>query len=583
MFSGRAKQIYTALLFVASTSILFLLIFLLSFDRASFVNFLLTQLQRNYLRDILNEKIISPQKFLLIRYLCCALIAITLVLTAILYYFREKVIRSFFLMLSSLNQGLQSLLTVFKNSTKKQNTFFVLLLLAVFIRGLYYLISVDLGYDETWCYNYYTSKPFYLTIFSYSGYPLYESITHLFKWLPFPEKINIRLPSLIAGMGCSILLYAWIKKITSNGFTALAALLFFVSSPFINRFIFCAKGEMIELFFAILSSLSIFYYFRTDEKTYLKWFAFGSIAGLYSMPTHVYLWLIQITIAFIYIFSNKKQALKPFLFANALVLALSFLFYMPMALGSGVSFATELAWGNMQRDYSVNSFIFLNNNSNSFFTGSRYGLGILLILVLTAALITRKFKKEIILLWAFVVLLYALPLLIYIFQYINIPIRSLAFMVLIIPLSIILLSDILYRYYKPYPLLLSIASIAVLIAAILQLRSFEVDGNKSNKKAIMISKLLMKNNVTHCYDNAPYSGFWFNYPALEYHYAQAHRNLDLQVAAKNSLRHQIFSLEENYDCIIDSIGADHTGYADRYINIYSSPEEGYEIFLRKDK
>ena len=96
-----------------------------------------------------------------------------------------------------------------------------------------------------------------------------------------------------------------------------------------------------------------------------------------------------------------------------------------------------------------------------------------------------------------------------------------------------------------------------------------------------ISKLLIENHVTNCYDNAPSTHFFYYYPALEYYFGKKQMNIDLYTAAQKSLRYKPFSSADNYDCIVDSISTNN--YLNRYETIYTNPDERFKILVRKEK
>src|SRR5947209_1460769 len=83
------------------------------------------------------------------------------------------------------------------------STLFIVFVCALFIIvvvSVYRMVTAYPTYDEMWSYNYYTDHPFYYSFFTYNNYPLFELSTHLFKGLPLPMKVNLRLSPLMAGI-----------------------------------------------------------------------------------------------------------------------------------------------------------------------------------------------------------------------------------------------------------------------------------------------------------------------------------------------------------------------------------------------
>jgi hypothetical protein len=473
---------------------------------------------------------------------------------------------------------------VFKNSSKKENTIFCVLLAIIFLRALYYIIITDLQYDEMWCYNYYTSRPFYLTIFSYANYPLYELVTHVSNWLPFSAKINLRLPVLFAGIFSCVIIYACTKKITNNFLTALACMLLFAAMPFATQYMLYGKGTCVEIFFAITSFFCVVFFLKEGQyKKYLALFVMANVCGLYAMPTHIYFWLMQLIFSVIYILVYRKSLLKIFLFGNVLILLIAFFCYLPVIAGSGVSFVTTAAWdhNDLPDQYSTSGS--LPKLINLYFTGNNYGLMIALLIAVVALLISKKYKKEYFFLLAFALAFLILPVVIFLIQHIHIPERAVGFIGLIIPICsffiFFLLKNLMNYYLRAGILIFLFVSMCV----VSYFDSFRFWSARLDKNAIVISNLLMQHHVATCYDNAPSTKFFYNYPALEFYYAQNKMNIDISMAAQNSQRYKLFSLTDNYDCIIDSVSENDQEYLKNYEVIYKDADAGFQVLVKKEK
>jgi len=583
MISPRTNRIYISLVIIIGIAALIPLIVIVSFNRESFINFILHHLQRQYLSNILEQKIITVRKFIWLQYISYVMIFCDVVFAFLLYYYRAKVIGFLHFVYQSFYSAFSSLKLVFKISRKKENIIFCIFLVIIFLRGLYYITITDLQYDEIWCYNYYTSRPFYLNFFSFSTYPLYELITHLFKWLPFPTKINLRLPSLLSGLFSCVIIYTCIKKITDNFLTALACMLLFVSIPLTTCYMLYGKGVSVELFFAVTSFFSCIFFLKEEKyKKYLLLFVTANVAGMYAMPTHVYFWALQFIFGVIYIFYYRKNLLKSFLLGNIFILLFSFFCYLPVFLGSGISFITDIFWGFPHAYDPWANIISFIKYINWDFTGTDYGLMIALIVAAVVLILTKKLKKEYFFLFAFGLFLLLLPAPIKFVQHIYIPDRSIAFVALIIPLCcfivFFLLRDLINFYLRSGLVMFLFVGACILS----HLHPFRFWSAKFDENAITISDLLIEHHVTDCYDNAPSSHFFYYYPALEYYYGKKELNIDLHIADKKSLRYKPFSAVDNYECIVDSISADNN-YLGRYETIYSNPEERFKILVRKGK
>ena len=170
------------------------------------------------------------------------------------------------------------------------------------------------------------------------------------------------------------------------------------------------------------------------------------------MPTHVYFWMLQFIFGVIYIFWHRKFLLKSFLFANGLILLFSFFCYAPVLLGSGISFVTNIFWGYPHLSDPWPNIISFIGFINWDFTGTYCGLVIALLFAAFVLIITKKFKKEYLFLFAFGFFLLLLPAPIKFVQHIYIPDRSIAFIGLIIPLCVFivffLLKNLIGFYFR---------------------------------------------------------------------------------------------------------------------------------------
>jgi hypothetical protein len=584
MHSSKVNRIYTSIVFIIGIGILIPLIFIITSDRESFINFILQHLQRPYLDNILEQKIITGRKFLLLKQVSYLLIFIDAVAISLLYYYRNKSIRFLSFIFHSVYSGFRSVILVFKTSNKKENIIFGSLLVIIILRGLYYIIITDLQYDEMWCYNYYASRPAYLTIFSYANYPLYELVTHISKWLPFSAKINLRLPVLFTGIFSCIIIYAGTKKITNNFLTALACMLLFAAMPFATQYMLYGKGTGIEIFFAITSFFCVVFFLKeAQHKKYLVLFILANVCGLYAMPTHIYFWMLQLLIPCFYILAYRKSLLKIFLIGNVLVLLIGFICYLPIILGSGVSFVTTSTWDHNDLPDSYSSVSSLIKLINLYFTGNNYGLIIALFIAVVVLFVNKKNRKEYFFLSAFAFSLLILPVAIRFIQHIHIPERAVGFIGLIIPLCsffiFFLLKDFMNYYLRAGILIFLFVSMCV----VSHFHPFRFWSAKLDANAIGVSNLLMQHHVATCYDNAPYSKFFYYYPALEFYYAENKMNIDISMAAQNSQRYKPFSLTDNYDCIIESVSENDPAYLKDYEIIYKDDDTGFHVLMKKGK
>lgn len=582
MPSKRATIIYTSIVLLAGLCVEILLAGVLVLNRDGLIQQIVTLTRRPYLLTILQQNIITPQKFQLIRLACWGMLVIVPVIVFILFFYRKKIIAFIQFTVYCFTSSLKAIANTYKNNSRQANMAFWFLLLVITVKAVYYIIHFELMYDEMWSYNYFTSRPFYLTFLSYNNYPLYELSTQLFKWLPFSMKINLRLSCLLAGLSSCVVLYACVKNYTGHAFTALAGMALFACMPVTTFYMLYGRGVIFELFFAIVSIFCLLYLIKENSsKKYFILFVVANVAGMYSMPTHIYFLLLQAAIAFVYILLYKRPLLRPFILSNVLVVLISIICYLPVIAGSGISFVFNPAPVPGIVNDTTADLAFYNNNINIFFTGGAYGLFILLAATILAAVIFKRLNRAYIFLIAAAVIFCCLPTVIYLVQHYAVPERSLAFIGLVIPLCFCLIFYAFKDSFTTYALGTSLATLFI-IGCIVSYQHYFINWSKDkDKKAITIANLLMQHHVTTCYDNADSSEFFYYYPALEFYYGQQHQSISINMAAVRSLRYKPYNANDNYDCIINYLLYTDSLQAKNYTVVYTDDDERFKILLRK--
>ena len=472
----------------------------------------------------------------------------------------------------------RSLFGIFRNSTKAEKRLLITVMLILIVRSVYYILNWDLQYDEMWSYNYFTSRPSYLTFFMYNNYPLYELSTAIFKWLPFEMKINLRLPVLIAGLITCLILYACLKAYFNSQRVAMAGMIGFAFSPIVNCYMLYGRGVMLEILFAIISFFSIAFWIRKPQRTdFLVIYSMATIGGFYAMPTHLYFWILLSVITMGTI-SGKKQS-RYFFFANLTSIAGAFLCYLPIALGSGFSFITQIFQQRETYAFLFRSLPRYSGGVSVFLTGSPYL--ILLILILCIYLMATTKEKILRFALRLMIGLCFLPVMLTLIQQFYIPPRAVGYISLILPL---LIGVLMYRFATKIRGAAYLSILAVLLTGGLLISHFHNSINwsrKADEESKIISQLLIQNHVQTCYDNSPGSPFEYFYPGIEYYYGQQNRNIQLQVHSTRSIRFKPFHIEDHYDCIVVNPDFRDPELNLRYNLLYQDKSGRYQIFVLK--
>lgn len=542
------------------------------------VNRIITVLQKPGLETLIRTKALTARKYHFVQYLCGAALLIVPVLALVVIKKAAKVGAVIQLVGSSVMSGLRAVVQTFYLNTAVQNVWIALTILVVLVKCLFYIHTWDLQYDEMWGYNYFTARPFYFTPFAYNNYPLFELSTHFFKLLPFSVKINLRLPVLVTGILSCLLLYACLRRYYRSHPAALGGLLVYAFMPVTTLYMLYARGVIFESFFAVAAIFSLLFWLQKEDKKYLVIFSLANALGMYSMPTHLYLWGMLFVVG-LAACVRKKNAL-PFVTANGIALLLSFLLYLPVLLGSGVSFVAEavvLQYSYSQIIPNIPAFV---ASYSSYYTGFRVGI-VVILAVTTGYLLHRKEKRDPVVL-PLVWMLCFFPLFAYVVQKMVVPYRASGFVALALPLFLSVTVQRLENRVNTrilYPCVLFIG------ATLLAVSHYCHDLNWSrlrDRQAIHLSELFMNRGVRNFYDNSDGSGFFYFYPALEYYYGLHGKKVDFSVAASNSIRFKPFNPAAGYDCIIYRLDAPAGSAPGQYKEVWTDPVLNYKVLMKRE-
>ena len=541
------------------------------------VNRIVTGLQKPGLETLVRQKALTARKYRLIQYLCGAGLLLVPALAAAVWRKADIVITALGVVTDSVVNVFRSVVQVYRQNTRIQNGSIALALLFVFVKSMYYICTWDLQYDEMWCYNYLTARPFYFTFFAYNNYPLFELTTHVFKLLPFSMKINLRLPVLLTGMLSCSLLYACLRKYCRSHAAALGGLLIYAFMPVTTMYMLYARGVIFESFFAIAAIFSLYWWMQTGRKNYLVVFSLANALGMYAMPTHVYLWAMLFVLGAV-VCLRRRRNLPPFLLANGGTLLLSCLLYLPVLLGSGLSFVVEATAPRYTYSQIIPNIPAFVASYSGYFTGLRAGV-VCMAVVATGYLLNRKERYERLLLLV-VLALCVFPLFAYVAQRMVVPYRASGFVALALPL---LFAITVQRLEKGIALRLLYPAI-LLAAAVLAVVSHRCESlNWSrfrDREAIRLSNMLMNMGVRNLYDSSTGSGFFYFYPALEYYYRMRHKQIDFSVAVPNSIRFHPFRMDDGYDCIICHTNTSGTYIPTGYKEVYANRVLKYKVLIK---
>jgi len=252
------------------------------------------------------------------------------------------------------------------------------LILLLIVLNLIKLYKIDgglvLGESDEWSYlevarNFYNNPlPSYSGVPAYYSLPLYPFLAFLFSFL-FPIKfLSLRLVSLLASIGLTIIVFFYLKNKT-NKFTAFLASIIFIFSPLS---VFYSRLGLIEmsLTFFVFSGLVLFES-ALDRKNKLLGFFSGILLGLGILSKYTALIFILVIIIYLLVkvvlnFNKKSLGIIQILLFHLLALALV---TIPIVLTLIFYDRSNFKWQTLQtlnRNNRPDTFFLLDYLKNSF-------------------------------------------------------------------------------------------------------------------------------------------------------------------------------------------------------------------------
>jgi hypothetical protein len=560
-------------------------LYILVTDYDALIASVAASVHKNGLEEKIRNGIFTRSRFSLLQKMCWLIFIISPFCFWLAIRYRVIIIRYCSFLFITVLQSVKAIKAVFKNNSRPQNQSVFTLISITILFFSYHMATSFLSYDEMWSYNYYTANHFFYSFFTYSSYPLFEMTTHLFKWFPFPMKINLRLSPFIFGIASFFLLYACLRKYFNSHFIAMAGLAAFAFMPLTAMFIVNARGVMHELLFAIAGIFSfLFWLNRPDQKKYMAIYFLAGVLGLYSMTTHIlFLFFILVTGLFGLI---KKDKASFFLFIkiNLLIIAGFIIIYAPIFITTGISVFGNVVKSTPSYDIIIKSMP--NVVRNIFVDYASYnnaGIIIFLTAILAAALLRNKLRENSRIVLVFAVGLPLSTLFFYLITGFPYAGRSLAFGALAIPLLACLFAQMVEPWIKKNSVWekragYSVIGLALLLDAYSFFPIYPFDKNVAD-----VSRLLINRKVVSCYDNSSAGTYFFYYyPGIEYYYRMESKTIEFTLSAKNSMRYKPLLANDQYDCIVYNSNMPDNSRAPGFSEMYRDPFGKFTIWVRND-
>lgn len=426
---------------------------------------------------------------------------------------------------------------------------FCLFLAVLFVaKGCFFIQYYELQYDETWTYNHFVSKGFWVCLLSpNNNHILYTLFACFTDYLPVAGKYSLRLPVLLGGVATGFVFYIFMRSFFGwrAAFTALVFLLF---SPAVTQYSMYARGYIFQICCTIVvlwSSLKIILP-TSDTKNYWILWVLSNAIGVYAVPSHLMVVLLSSLFVLGYSISNQSRQYKQYLLAHFFLLGTLCFLFLPYILTAGYQPLFESA-----TQVGGDSFwAYQDKVSDWLLWGGGRGTPVFVfwcfLLVLLGCLrqyLSRSPAQKIILSMCFALML--LPALADILLGIQPLFRIWCFLTPAVAILLAALIKQLNSWYENAHLFLLVA---VPIALILQLRMnvhYALNWSKQlDENAQLLAHIMLQNKIHDCYSFSNYDK-----PLLEYYYLRADQRLRIQMPFKNSHYYAPF-VDENYSSVL---------------------------------
>lgn len=281
------------------------------------------------------SKVFPPQRFLPTQ---CLLTVLTLSYSIALYRFRATV--------QHWSQDIVQLIQLVTGFFKRQwqqdllweRRIYLSLLALAALYGALQLWRYELQYDEAWTYNHFVHKGWFVSAISpNNNHILYTLLASWSNYLPLEAKYSLRLPVYLGGLSLLWLSYYWLRLFWGRQW-ALLCLAWLAFSPAVVLYSLYARAYIFQILFTMLGIGIAAKIIATPKPPRSYWQALGLslILGLYSVPTHAYVWLC-LSLVLLGLLGYKKRSLRPFFKLQSLSIGISLLLYLPLVLTNGLN------------------------------------------------------------------------------------------------------------------------------------------------------------------------------------------------------------------------------------------------------
>lgn len=419
---------------------------------------------------------------------------------------------------------------LFINKTYPQEHWVIgLLTIAFLVRIGFQNYQYELQYDEAWTYNHFVSKGVLVSLISPNNNHIFYTLwASLLEYTGLAGKYVMRLPVVIMGTLLGLTFYGVVRQRFGVKLAFFATALLWCS-PAVVFYSMYGRGYIFQLFFgwvALVAMLKIIENNANTKKYYWTIWVIAQVLGLYSVPTHLYLWVALSGVFLVAIRVEKVSSFWYWLRANIMIGIASSILFLPLLLtngmtalwqaASGVTVSGESFWNYQNR---VADWLLVGGGRGTL-VYPFYGL-LLLAMLLCVVYYYQQKNKQLFYLALSTLVVLLLPTLVGAIVGTQTPYRGWCFVAIFIVLLLPLWGNMVQtRQCKKY--WVTAISISAIVCSIWrsEVHYFTHWSQQLDRAAPQIAKVLLAHQVDTCY-------FFSNYdkPLLQYYYLQAGKSL----------------------------------------------------------
>lgn len=531
---------------------------LMSYDYSTFTDSILTQFGKPHLKATF-QQILPEKKYIFIQYSLWAIVFLYSLLMVFLISKSAIIAQKITHIFQKISKWSHAQFKEIQALSKLEKLLLGSIIGASAAINLYQICHLDLIYDEIWTFLYFTRHAPIMAIATYpapNNHVLFSLISSMLYQIGVSDLWALRLPVFLFSILCNIFFWLFIKEYFNRtaAFTGLSFFAFCLPMSFYGVY---GRGYILLIFFTIISLWALLKWVtQPDNKMPILVFVIACVAGFYSIPTFLYiyiLWTVFALLKKVFFLSNTGVQLKTafiikFIKVSFIIAVLVILLYSPilMVYGLGHSFSNMSQFKIEGIGLLLQQFPTYLKRVFDFF-GGRSLIGVIL---WTSALIggglmwwqSKDIYQKYIGGISSIGLLF--PVLFYFIQQSQIPARVWSFDVVFISLMLgnILVRGIRYLGGIRYLLIIFIASISIYFT---HTNAFWKNIKHNSTADAQLSKFIVEQDANTCFLN-----YYILKPSLEYERFKQEKSLKIYMAQPSSVDYYNLKSSDKMDILV---------------------------------